>query len=97
MLKRIAAVVSAVALLVPAIEPATASPNQTKVAAQMSCSSEGLIVVNPEYYGQTRSGLDIWICIETGYGRQTFTMFNQGPYPVIVCNMMECTVIDMTY
>ncbi len=73
------------------------SYQRTKVVAQMACSSHGPLVVNPEYYGQTRSGLDIWICIESGYGKQTFTMLNKGPYPVVACNIMECRVIDHTY
>ncbi|WP_414622639.1 hypothetical protein [Calothrix sp. CCY 0018] len=97
MLKKIAAVISTFALMVPVIEPANASVNRTKVIAQVSCSNEGFVIVNPEYYGRTRSGLDIWICIETGYGRQAFTMYNPGPYPVLACNMIECRMIDMTY
>jgi hypothetical protein len=96
-LKKIATILSAVALSIPVIEPVNASPSQTKVAAQFACSDQGLMVVNPEYYGRTRSGLDIWICVETGYGRQAFITFNQGPYPVLACNMMQCQVIDITY
>ena len=97
MLKKIAAVISAVALLLPATKSANASVNRTKAIAQITCSGEGFIIVHPEYYGRTRSGLDIWICIETGYGRQAFIMHNPGPYPVLVCNMIECRMVDMTY
>ncbi len=75
-----------------------ASPSRTKVVAQMTCTGvAGLPVIYPEYYSRTRSGLDIWICVETGSGRQAFLMVNPGPYAVIVCNMLECQVVDWTY
>lgn len=85
------------ALLFPAIEPANAYPNRTKIVAQMTCSNSSYPVMNPEYYGQSRSGLDIWICVETKSLRQMYSMMNQGPYAVIVCAMTGCKVIDWTY
>lgn len=98
MLKRIAAIVSAIAFTVPIMEPANASPRQTRVIAQMNCGEYSkTMVLNPEYYGQTRSGLDIWICAESGPSRQVFAMYDPGPYAVIVCSMMECKIIDWTY
>lgn len=98
MLKRLAAIVSAIAFSVPIMEPANASPSQTRVIAQMSCGEYSkTMVLHPEYYGRTRSGLDIWICAESGPGRQVFAMFDKGPYAVMVCNMMECELADWTY
>jgi hypothetical protein len=98
MLKRIIPILSVFALLVPAIEPANAYPNQTKIAAQMACSGvSSYPVMNPEYYGQTRSGLDIWSCVETGSLARMYSMMNQGPYAVLVCAMTGCKVIDWTY
>jgi hypothetical protein len=72
--------------------------SRTKIAAQMSCMDiSSFPVLNPEYYGRSRSGLDIWICVETGSGRNAFLMMNSGPYAVIACNMVECRIIDWTY
>lgn len=53
MLKIITAVASAVTLLVPAMEPANASPNQTVFIARLTCSNKGPIVINPEEDGRT--------------------------------------------
>ncbi|HCF25959.1 MAG TPA: hypothetical protein DEV81_01765 [Cyanobacteria bacterium UBA11049] len=86
------------ALLFPVIEPANAYPNQTKIVAQMTCSNvSSYPVMNPEYYGQFRSGLDIWIYVETGSLAQMYSMMNQGPYAVLACAMTGCKVIDWTY
>ena len=97
MLKKIAIFLGAIALMIPGSMQSNASPNQTIVTARMNCGkySKGLILY-PEYYGQTRSGLDIWICFETGSGRQAFTMYDPGPYAVLNCSMMKCTLIDWT-
>ena len=98
MFKRIAAIVGAVAFTIPSMQPANASPNQTRMIARMNCGQYSkAMIMNPEYYGQTRSGLDIWICFESGPSRQVFAMFDQGPYAVMACNMMDCKLVDWTY
>lgn len=96
MKRMIGAVVGTIALVGSAI-PAQAQPHQTKVIAQMGCMQAGVMVMYPEYYGETRSGMDIWICVETGSLRNSFVMMNPGPYPVLACSIMQCRVIDMTY
>ena len=78
--------------------PSYAQSSPNSVIAQMACSNaNGVIVLRPEYYGRTRSGLDIWICVESGSGKEVFLMMNKGPYPVVACNRFECRVIDHTY
>ncbi len=98
MLKKIAILVGAITLMIPGATQANAAPNQTRIIAQMNCGNYSKsIVMHPEYYGQTRSGLDIWICAETGPASQMFAMLDSGPYAVLVCNMMQCKLIDWTY
>jgi hypothetical protein len=80
------------------ITPSASASSRTRVIAQMSCANfSDVLVLNPEYYGRSRSGLDIWICVETGSGRQMFLTMNSGPYAVIACNMIECKLIDWIY
>lgn len=98
MLKKIATLASVITLIISGTTPANASPRQTGVVAQMTCGNYSkAMILYPEYYGQTRSGLDIWICVETGSARQVFATFDQGPYAVLACNMMQCELIDWTY
>jgi len=77
---------------------AMASPISTRGVAMMACSQMGFYLMKPDYYGQTRGGLDIWICVESGeIARRMFSIRNPGPYPVMVCNPMQCKVVDETY
>lgn len=96
MLKKFAVLLSTLTLTLPGTQ-VLASPYQ-KTVARMACSSYSqTMIINPEYYGQTRSGLDIWICVETGSSRRTFFMFDSGPYAVLACNRIQCQLIDWTY
>lgn len=92
-------IISGAIALSSAAVPAQAlgEPYHTKPIAQMKCIEQGFMLMYPEYYGKTRGGLDIWICVETGSSRDSFVMMHPGPYPVLLCNLMQCKVVDETY
>ncbi len=97
MLKKIAIFLGAIALTIPGSMPANASPRQTEVIAQVNCSDYGRgIVINPEYVRRTRSGLDIWVCFETGLGSRAFASVYPGPYAVLKCGLTRCKLIGWT-
>jgi len=65
----------------------------TKAMAMGECSNyQRSAVVNPEYGGVTRGGLDIWICYD-----RTLALVDPGPYAVLVCNLTGCALAEWTY
>ncbi len=97
MLKKIAIFLGALALTIPGSMQANASPRQTKSSAVVSCMdyAKGTII-NPQYIRRTRSGLDIWVCFETGLYCQAFTSVDRGPYAVLKCGLTQCKLIGWT-
>jgi hypothetical protein len=65
----------------------------TKVMAMGECSNyQKSAVIDPEYGGVTRGGLDIWICYD-----RTVALIDPGPYAVLICDLTGCQIIDWTY
>lgn len=98
-MKKIIGILGSAIALISAAVPTQASPITTRGIATYHCVSFGFMMVMPEYYGTTRSGQDIWICIES-QGQVALSMFSMrhpGPYPVMVCTPMQCKVVDETY
>jgi hypothetical protein len=98
MKKTLAITLSTVLSIVSTINKPAEAYSNTKIVAMTYCSQyQKTAVLNPEYAGQTRNGLDLWVCFETGSMSNVFASVDPGPYAVLTCNIAQCALVDWTY
>lgn len=98
MKKIFAIALTTVLTLVSGINKPASAYSNTKVVAMTYCNQyQKTAVLNPEYVGQARNGLDVWVCFETGSMSNVFAASDPGPYAVLACNIAECALVDWTY